>query len=219
MNFDLTPQLPAIFDLAHIVLAGIAVILFFAFLLKTPKRIVVDTETVVAETVVTEPDGETTDDGDSEGPQSTEVADTEVVDTGDEKIDSMPVKASSPESALQLLSILQKEARLIDFVQEDIGAYTDEEVGAAARVVHEGSLKAINEYFTLSPIRTEDEESRITLAEGFNASEVRLTGNVVGAAPFTGTLIHRGWRVKEVKLPKLSTGHDTTIVAAAEVEL
>ena len=77
----------------------------------------------------------------------------------------------------------------------------------------------INEYFTLSPIRTEEEESRVTLAEGFNASEVRLTGNVVGTAPFTGTLIHRGWRVAAVNLPKLSAGHDTTIVATAEVEL
>lgn len=214
MNFDLTPQLPATFDLTHIVLAGIAVILFFAFVLKPSKRILVDAET----------DDSTTDDTPSIG----------VADTEDKKIDSTAVptvkesstveesstvKESSPESALQFLGLLQQEARLIDFVQEEIGAYSDEEVGAAARVVHEGSKKAINEYFTLSPIRTEDEESRVTLAEGFNASEVRLTGNVVGAAPFTGTLIHRGWRAEAVNLPKLSAGHDTTIVAAAEVEL
>ena len=208
MNFDLTPQLPATFDLTHIMLAGIAVILFFAFVLKPSKRILVDAET----------DDSTTDDTPSIG----------VADTEDKKIDSTavptvkepsPTKESSPESALQFLGLLQQEARLIDFVQEEIGAYSDEEVGAAARVVHEGSKKAINEYFTLSPIRTEDEESRVTLAEGFNASEVRLTGNVVGAAPFTGTLIHRGWRAEAVNLPKLSAGHDTTILAAAEVEL
>lgn len=194
MNFDLTPQLPATFDLTHIVLAGVAVILFFAFVLKPSKRILVDAET----------DDSTTD------------------DTEDKKIDSTAVptvKESSPESALQFLGLLQQEACLIDFVQEEIGGYSDEEVGAAARVVHEGSKKAINEYFTLSPIRTEDEDSRVTLAEGFNASEVRLTGNVVGAAPFTGTLIHRGWRAEAVNLPKLSAGHDTTIIAAAEVEL
>lgn len=202
MNFDLTPQLPATFDLTHIVLAGIAVILFFAFVLKPSKRTLVDAAT----------DQSTTDD-----PASIEVADIE-----DNQIDSTAVsavKASSPDSALQFLSLLQQEARLIDFVQEEIGAYSDEEVGAAARVVHGGSQKVINEYFTLSPIRTEDEDSRVTLAEGFNASEVRLTGNVIGAAPFTGTLIHRGWRAKEVKLPKLSAGHNTAIVAAAEVEL
>ena len=208
MNFDLTPQLPATFDLTHIVLAGIAVLLLFALVLKLSKRILVNAET----------DDSTTDDTPSIG----------VADTEDKKIDSTavptvkepsPTKEPSPESALQFLGLLQQEARLIDFVQEEIGAYSDEEVGAAARVVHEGSKKAINEYFTLSPIRTEDEESRVTLAEGFNASEVRLTGNVVGAAPFTGTLIHRGWRADAVNLPKLSAEHDTTIVAAAEVEL
>jgi len=202
MNFDLTPQLPATFDLTHIALAAIAVILFIAFVLKPSKRISVDAAT----------DDSTTDDT-----RSIEAADTE-----DKQINSTlvsAVKESSPESALQFLGLLQQEARLIDFVQEEIGAYSDEEVGAAARVVHEGSKKAINEYFTLSPIRPEDEDSRVTLAEGFNASEVRLTGNVVGKAPFTGTLVHRGWRAKAVKLPKLSTGHDPTIVAAAEVEL
>ena len=202
MNFDLTPQLPATFDLTHIVLAGIAVILFLAFVLKSSKRISGDAET----------DDSTTDDTSSVG----------VAESEDKKIDTTGVplvQESSPESALQFLGLLQQEARLIDFVQEDIGSYSDEEVGAAARVVHEGSKKAINEYFTLSPIRTEDEESRVTLAEGFNASEVRLTGNVVGKAPFTGTLIHRGWRAEAVNLPKLSAGHDATIVAAAEVEL
>ena len=197
MNFDLTPQLPATFDLTHIVLAAIAVVLFFAFILKPSKRILVDAKK---------------DDTPSTG----------VTDTEDKNIDSAEVpavKESSPESALQFLALLQQEARLIDFVQEEIGSYSDEEVGAAARIVHEGCKKAINECFTLSPIRTEDEESRVTLVEGFNASEVRLTGNVVGSPPFTGTLIHRGWRAKAVTLPKLSAGHDATIIAAAEVEL
>lgn len=202
MNFDLTPQLPATFDLTHIVLAAVAVILFFAFVLKSSKHTVVDAAT----------DDSTTDDT-----TSIEVANTE--DKQQNPTAVSVVKESSPDSALQFLSLLQQEARLIDFVQEEIGAYSDEEVGAAARVVHEGSQKVINDYFTLSPIRIEDEESRVTLAEGFNASEVRLTGNVVGAAPFSGTLIHRGWRAKAVKLPKLSVGHDTSIVAAAEVEL
>ena len=70
------------------------------------------------------------------------------------------------------------------------------------RVVHAGSQKTLNNYFSLSPIRTEDEESPITLAAGFNASAVRLTGNVVGEAPFTGTLIHKGWKVDSCHLPQ-----------------
>ncbi|UTW12061.1 DUF2760 domain-containing protein [Marinobacterium rhizophilum] len=129
------------------------------------------------------------------------------------------LKAITPDTALQLLSLLQQEARFVDFVREDLGSFSDADIGAAARVVHEGSQKALNSYFTLEPVRTEDEESRVTLAEGFNAQEVRLTGNVVGTAPFTGTLVHRGWKVTEVKLPKLAAGHDTRVIAPAEVEL
>lgn len=132
---------------------------------------------------------------------------------------AVQLKEITPDTALQLLSLLQQEARFVDFVREDLGSFSDADIGAAARVVHEGSQKALNSYFRLEPVRTEDEETRVTLAEGFNAQEVRLTGNVVGTAPFTGTLVHRGWKVTEVKLPKLASGHDTRVIAPAEVEL
>lgn len=129
------------------------------------------------------------------------------------------LKEVTPDAALQLLTLLQQEARFIDFTQEDLAGYSDADIGAAARVVHEGSKKALDTYFTLAAVRSEDEESRITLPAGFNASEVRLTGNVVGEAPFTGSLIHKGWKVTDIRLPKLADGHDTSIVAPAEVEL
>ncbi|NVK41055.1 MAG: DUF2760 domain-containing protein [Oceanospirillaceae bacterium] len=129
------------------------------------------------------------------------------------------LKEATPDAALQLLSLLQQEARFVDFVREDLAGFSDADIGAAARVVHEGSRKALDEYFRFEPVRGEDEESRVTLPEGFNAHEVRLTGNVVGKAPFTGTLVHRGWKVTEVKLPKLAEGHDTRVIAPAEVEL
>ncbi|MDD2976735.1 DUF2760 domain-containing protein [Aquabacterium sp.] len=135
-----------------------------------------------------------------------------------------PVAPATPKeadttAALQLLSLLQREARLVDFVQEDIAAYSDAEIGAAARVVHEGCRKVLREHVTLAPVRAESEGSRLTLAAGFDAAAVRLTGNVVGQAPFTGMLAHRGWRATEVRLPKLAEGHDAHIVAQAEVEL
>jgi hypothetical protein len=135
-------------------------------------------------------------------------------------IETAPVlKENSNDAALQLLSLLQQESRFIDFVQEDLSGYSDEEIGGAARVIHSGSQKVLNSYFSLSPVRSEEEESRITLPEGFNASEVRLTGNVVGSAPFTGTLVHKGWKVDETKLPKMAIDHNANIVASAEVEL
>ena len=129
------------------------------------------------------------------------------------------LKEATPEAALQLLTLLQQDARFVDFIQEDLSAYSDADIGAAARVVHEGSKKTLSTYFTFEAIRSEEEETSISLAEGFNASEIRLTGNVVGNAPFKGTLIHKGWKVSEVKLPKLAAGHDASIVAPAEVEL
>lgn len=122
-------------------------------------------------------------------------------------------------AALQLLGLLQREARFVDFVQEDVAGYADAEIGAAARVVHEGCRKVLREHFSIAPVRAEAEGSRVTLAAGFDAAAVRLTGNVVGQAPFTGTLGHRGWRVDDVRLPQLADHKAAAIVAQAEVEL
>ncbi|KJV07354.1 DUF2760 domain-containing protein [Methylocucumis oryzae] len=129
------------------------------------------------------------------------------------------LKEATPDAALQLLAILQNEARFIDFIQENITSYSDADIGVAARVVHEGCNKAIKEHFTLAPVRAESEGARVTLPAGFDASKVRVTGHIVGQPPFTGTLIHKGWQVTAIHLPKLTQGYDASIVAAAEVEL
>lgn len=129
------------------------------------------------------------------------------------------LRAPTAESALQLLNLFQREARLIDFAHENLGAYSDADIGAAARVVHEGCARVLREHFTIEPVRSEAEGSRITLEEGFDAASVRLTGNVVGQAPFKGTLSHRGWRASKVQLPQLAEKHDARVLAPAEVEL
>jgi hypothetical protein len=129
------------------------------------------------------------------------------------------LKEATPDAALQLLGLLQKEARFIDFIKEDISAYGDADIGIAARVVHEGCNRAINEHFSLAPVRNEQEGTKVTLPPGFDAASVRLTGNIVGKAPFTGTLVHKGWKVTDIRLPKLTQGHNAQIVAPAEVEL
>ena len=126
---------------------------------------------------------------------------------------------TAPEAALQLLSLLQQEGRFVDFLEENVSGFSDAEIGGAARVVHEGCRKTLREHLTIEPVRPEAEGIRLTLQEGFDASAVRLTGNVVGNPPFFGTLIHRGWRVTEIKLPKVAAGHDLSVLAPAEVEL
>lgn len=129
------------------------------------------------------------------------------------------IREAQPEAALQLLGLLQNEARFIDFVEESVTAYSDAEIGAAARVVHEGCRKVLRQHFDLEPVRAEAENTRITVPKGFDSSVLRLTGNIVGQPPFSGTLVHRGWRVNQVKLPRVAEGHDASIIAAAEIEL
>ncbi|RKF49781.1 DUF2760 domain-containing protein [Paraburkholderia fungorum] len=129
------------------------------------------------------------------------------------------LKEASPDAALQLLGLLQRDARFIDFVEEDIKSYSDADIGAAARLVHDGCRATLREHFSIRPVRDEAEGSRVTLAEGFDASAIRLTGNVVGKAPFNGSISHRGWRVDEVRLPKLADSHNARVIAPAEVEL
>ena len=129
------------------------------------------------------------------------------------------IEEASPQSALQLLGLLQRNARFVDFVEEDIANYGDADIGDAARLVHEGCRATLREHFTIRPVRSEAEGSRVTIAEGFDATAIRLTGNVVGAAPYNGTISHRGWRVEDVKLPKLVKSNDAKVLAPAEVEL
>lgn len=132
-----------------------------------------------------------------------------------------PEKKAEPtvDSALQLLSLFQREGRFIDFLEEDVTTFGDAEVGAAARVVHQGCRKAMHDHAKIAVVRNEEEGAKITVPKGTSPSEVRLIGNVVGEPPFTGRLVHRGWRVSGLHLPTAIDGHDVTIVAAAEVEL
>lgn len=123
------------------------------------------------------------------------------------------------ESALALLALLQREGRLIDFLEEDVAGFPDADLGAAARVVHAGCRKALREHVRLEPVRTQEEGAKLSLPAGFDTSETKLTGNVTGDGPFTGTLQHRGYRAVKITLPAALEGHDAHILAQAEVEL
>lgn len=127
--------------------------------------------------------------------------------------------APTHDAALQLLALLQREGRLVDFLEEDVASFADADIGAAARVVHTGCRKALRDHVKLAPVREEEEGARVTLPEGFDPAAVKLTGNVQGKGPFSGTLRHRGWRATEVSMPVAIEGHDARVVAQAEVEL
>ncbi|WP_437996659.1 DUF2760 domain-containing protein [Sorangium sp. So ce185] len=130
-----------------------------------------------------------------------------------------PAAAPGVSSALQLLSLLQREGRLVDFLEQDIASFGDADVGVAARMVHEGCRKALRSHAKLAPVRREEEGAKVTLEAGYNPSEVKLIGNVSGSAPYRGVLRHRGWRADELSLPTPIAGHDASVIAPAEVEL
>ncbi len=123
------------------------------------------------------------------------------------------------DAALQLLALLQREGRFVDFLEEDVAGFADADIGAAARVVHAGCRKALHEHIKLEPVRTEEEGARLTLEEPVDASAIKLTGNVQGKGPYSGTLRHRGWKAAEITMPTAVDGHDARILAQAEVEL
>jgi hypothetical protein len=122
--------------------------------------------------------------------------------------------------ALQMLSIFQRQGRLIDFLQEDLALYEDAQIGAAVRSIHEGCKQALIDHIKLEPIFEEVEGAEVTVQPGFDPRQVRLTGNVMGNPPFKGALRHRGWRVTRIELPtQMHRPEREMILVAAEVEV
>jgi hypothetical protein len=128
--------------------------------------------------------------------------------------------ASAPpeHTALRLLASLQEEGRLVDFLTEEIAGYSDEQIGAATRGIHDACAKALRACVTLEPVLPGREDDTVTVPAGFDPASIRLTGQVHGAPPFTGTLRHAGWRVTGITIPARA-GLDPQIVAPAEVEI
>ena len=123
------------------------------------------------------------------------------------------------DGAHQLLLLLQQEARFIDFLQESIDDYSDGDVGAAARQIHAGCSKVLTQHFTIEVVNFAAENSRIEIPADYDAKQIKLEGRVEGAGPYTGTLIHPGWKVTDTRLPKVTNTESLTILAPAEVEV
>jgi hypothetical protein len=123
------------------------------------------------------------------------------------------------DGALALLGLLQREGRLVDFLRESLDGHSDADIGAAARDVHRGCRKVLDQYLAIEPVMPGAEEDKVSVPKGFDPAEVRLIGEAKGEAPYAGTLRHHGWRVVDAKLPQLVDGIDRAVIAPAEVEL
>jgi hypothetical protein len=122
---------------------------------------------------------------------------------------------------LGFLATLQARGRLVDFLMDDINAHDDAQVGAAARVVHAGCKAVLQEHFRIGPVRKESEGATVQVPAGYAADEYRLLGRISGQAPFSGVLVHHGWKTDAVNLPRIvrSSADRLPTIAPAEVEL
>jgi hypothetical protein len=132
----------------------------------------------------------------------------------------LPKKKPTRNDALTLLAALQREARLVDFLQESLDAYADAQIGAAVRDVHRDAKSAIARMFALQPLTEKAEGDAIEIAAGTDAMRYRLTGNVAGSPPFRGVVRHHGWQAAKCELPEWTGGAEAqSVVAPIEVEV
>jgi len=134
-----------------------------------------------------------------------------------------PAKPSGPSKPsaepLRLLAALQQEARLVDFLMEDISAAGDAQVGQAVRDIHAKARAVLTQHLDLGPVLKQSEGETATVERGFDPSAVRVLGNVTGEPPFTGSVQHPGWRVKAIRLSPPPAVHDGFVLQPAEVQV
>ena len=136
---------------------------------------------------------------------------------------ALPPAPPAPEvdpAAVQVLALLQREGRLVDFLQENLEGASDAQIGAVVKsTVYEGCRRAVREYLELAPVLGGQEGEKVTVEAGFDPSAIRLVGRVEGDPPFRGVLRHPGWRLKAARLPLPPEGSDRAVVTPAEVEI
>ena len=129
-----------------------------------------------------------------------------------------PPPRQTSDGALQILGILQRDSRLIDFLMEDIASYTDEQVGAAVRELHGQCRDSLARYVTLQPV-IDGVEGTFAKAPSPDPNVVKFVGNVPAKPPAGGTLRHKGWKAAKIDLPVLAPKQDAAVLAPAELEI
>ena len=131
-----------------------------------------------------------------------------------------PAENQAEAEVVAFFALLQEKGRFVDFLMDDVTAYDDAQVGAAARVVHQGCREVLREHFKITPVSDAAEGSRVTVPAGYAPDEYRLLGKLSGEPPFSGTLVHKGWKTESVRLPRIIKGGARLPgIAPAEVEL
>jgi hypothetical protein len=129
-------------------------------------------------------------------------------------------KAQEPELGhLRLLALLQKEARLVDFIKEDISCFSDAQVGAAVRKIHADCGKNLEEFITMRPLMNETEGAHVTVPHGYDPNAIKVIGKIAGQPPYQGILRHKGWKAHKLSLPRQVGKSDHSVIYPAEIEV
>lgn len=132
-------------------------------------------------------------------------------------------RSNLPESGdfshLRLLSLLQNSGRIVDFLKEDISKYSDAQVGAACRKIHQDCGKLLEDLVTIRPLMSEGEGSFVTVPIGYDASAIKVIGKVKGEPPYNGTLVHKGWKAHKRSLPRQVACFQNEVICPAEIEI
>lgn len=123
------------------------------------------------------------------------------------------------QSHLRLLTLLQQSGRLIDFFKEDISTFSDVQVGAAVRKIHQDCSRSLEELVTIRPVMDENEGAKVNVPVGYDASQIKIVGKVNNDPPFSGVVVHRGWKAHKRSLPKKVGEQMNDILCPAEIEV
>lgn len=134
-------------------------------------------------------------------------------------LNDTPKTVSADNSHLRLLAMLQHSGRLVDFFKEDVTSFSDAQIGAAARKIHEDCSKSIEELITIRPLMQENEGAAITVPAGYDPKNIKIIGKIKGTPPFTGILLHKGWKAHKRSLPKKIYEDSSDVICPAEVEI
>lgn len=140
--------------------------------------------------------------------------------TRDAPITKPPPTQSSPAQnpAITLLATLQRDARLIDLIYENLDQYQDAQVGAAARPCLKQCRQSLDRILKIEKLVTAAENDTITVPADAAVSRFRWIGESSSSKTSTAKLVHPGWQAASIQLPQWSgQAEDAEIIAPAQV--
>jgi hypothetical protein len=127
---------------------------------------------------------------------------------------SRPVRSD----AVTLLATLQREARLVDLIQEPLDQYSDAQIGAAARPCLAQCRSTLKRIFELRPLVDVPEGQQLEIPAAASPQRYQWVGDVSGAKA-AGKLVHPGWEASRCELAQWTgDAADANIVAPVQLE-